>query len=546
MRFILALLFIVQTAPSYSDFENSYVIDNLLTKFVSFNDDYYDQLTINDNDSLENKLSRVELTENNKFRFNNTTQGIKLILSKSRTVYCFLENLLVRHLHSLTMMEDTIMSNFAAMVNNKQDDFILNIIAPVDSICITAMQSYLNYQTMHLSIYKDELAKIECDAHQVLVTIIKATYDLIDDKSTIPEVVLNLLRCTPSIWPILSGESCEIGNRDQCGVYKILNCYIRQFNCHSMLDAMKLILKNESCPLWEDERLKTDSELYKAHLGYWKQIVISPKKKPRLIKVSPLVKQKKWPYKMPVLFDINSFQIEVEDLCESYQTETPSDSANQWITDEAMHHRKKVSSNKFVKKKKNRRKKKGNTNSQTSNRLISSTENPETTIKDNKQKQKITSKRNKISPRKKLTPSEKRMIKKADFDLKAQDLLQRSRNNAINCSPQGASGNRKFHSFKESTYERRENITNTWQKVINKIFDHERFSTVKYSKFRALWEYLGGKIGGENNGGSHRTLLGPEGEIVAGIFTHSDGQTYGKSVQKYFTDALKYVGCFAN
>jgi hypothetical protein len=548
MRFILVLLFIVQAKFADSSFDKA-VIYNLFDQIVEFNNDYCDRLDLITSPTVAAKIDRLNLARHNTDRINKNISHVRGVLDKSSSVFFFLESLLVIHLRSLVGEEEQMMSDYLSVIKNDNDVMNMNLVAPVDPICIEALKKFLGDQKNYLFTYEQEILSRDVDSFQAFSLIIKTTYDLILDKREIPESTLNLLRCAPSLWPILSGDATEFCSRDKCGVYRIVNCYIREFNCRTIIEAIKKIANNVPCPLWEKERFYTDSELYKAHIGYRKEIMVPPslranrnkKGRKSIVTIESLVEQGKWHHKMPVLFDYDSLKSPLE-VAEVHEVDEPMEDSNAWIPAATIAHSKKkhVTKAKQKKKSRNRRVRKKPVDC-----AVSSDVALAEVVVEKQPEQEVTSQLTKAGQPKKLKPSEKRALNKAKNQSNFQELLNRSLQKAIDYSAIGAAGNRKFHSFKESTYQKRDDIHDRWQTMIDTIFDYEQFSTMKYKNFKTLWEHLGGQIGGEKSGGSHRTLIGPAGDIVGSIFTHHRSQTYGKSVQKYFTDALGYIGCSA-
>lgn len=110
-------------------------------------------------------------------------------------------------------------------------------------------------------------------------------------------------------------------------------------------------------------------------------------------------------------------------------------------------------------------------------------------------------------------------------------------------------GLRSFHrSMLPSPYP--EHVSPNHQNTVNKFFDSEQQSNIKFKVFATLWISEGGKI--LNSSGSHRELIGPAlahnipGKTLFGIFAHGNNQTYGKAYIKYVQTAILYIGLRPN
>ncbi len=107
-------------------------------------------------------------------------------------------------------------------------------------------------------------------------------------------------------------------------------------------------------------------------------------------------------------------------------------------------------------------------------------------------------------------------------------------------------GHRVLHSkgFVEAKPRREVELASTSQRILDRIFDQSQFQKVKYREFKALWESVNGfeSIKKPGNGGSHRTLLNAQGDVVGSTYTHGGNHTYSKNSIKYIRDALINVG----
>ncbi|MBX9621694.1 MAG: hypothetical protein K2X28_06695 [Alphaproteobacteria bacterium] len=82
------------------------------------------------------------------------------------------------------------------------------------------------------------------------------------------------------------------------------------------------------------------------------------------------------------------------------------------------------------------------------------------------------------------------------------------------------------------------------QKILERLFDSTRFSSVRYQDFAALWRSINGpdSIKNASSGGSHKALLDQSGKVVTGIFAHGEAQTFGKCTIMYIRDAFRQIG----
>ncbi|MDI9638536.1 hypothetical protein QM565_22720 [Geitlerinema splendidum] len=82
------------------------------------------------------------------------------------------------------------------------------------------------------------------------------------------------------------------------------------------------------------------------------------------------------------------------------------------------------------------------------------------------------------------------------------------------------------------------------QRILDRLFDVTRFSSVRYQDFAALWRSINGpdSIKNASSGGSHKALLDQNGKVITGIFAHGESQTFGKRTIKYVRDAFHQIG----
>ena len=85
------------------------------------------------------------------------------------------------------------------------------------------------------------------------------------------------------------------------------------------------------------------------------------------------------------------------------------------------------------------------------------------------------------------------------------------------------------------------------QKNINDLFCADALVNYCFKDFRILWQHVGGQIL-EQRGGSHRQLIGPNGEHLFGTWVPhgSDDSAFGIMGIKYLQTAALYVGLRPN
>ncbi len=79
-------------------------------------------------------------------------------------------------------------------------------------------------------------------------------------------------------------------------------------------------------------------------------------------------------------------------------------------------------------------------------------------------------------------------------------------------------------------------------KTIERIFNPRAYSKTRFSDFQTLWEYLGGRIGGQKSGGSHRSIIWKN-SVIEGTYIPHNGHRYGPRAIKRLRHALDFIGC---
>lgn len=105
-------------------------------------------------------------------------------------------------------------------------------------------------------------------------------------------------------------------------------------------------------------------------------------------------------------------------------------------------------------------------------------------------------------------------------------------------------GMRVFHSEETSlsVQNRYSELKGKLQSVIDKIFSHKEFQTVSYGDFKKLWRHLHGEGSViESNASSHKKLVARNGQVF-GTYAHGDNMKYTKRTIKYLRDALSQTG----
>lgn len=108
-------------------------------------------------------------------------------------------------------------------------------------------------------------------------------------------------------------------------------------------------------------------------------------------------------------------------------------------------------------------------------------------------------------------------------------------------------GMRLFHGADTNTY--RTLISNPnylsgkhW-KTYEAIFDYQAFKNVSFGQIKALWQEINGPNSvRETSGSSHKAFLDANGKVVAGTFAHGNAMTYSKKTIPYIRDALTKIG----
>ena len=79
-------------------------------------------------------------------------------------------------------------------------------------------------------------------------------------------------------------------------------------------------------------------------------------------------------------------------------------------------------------------------------------------------------------------------------------------------------------------------------KTIERIFNPRAYSKTRFSDFQTLWEYLGGRIGAQKSGGSHRSIIWKN-SVIEGTYIPHNGHRYGPRAIKRLRHALDFIGC---
>lgn len=167
-----------------------------------------------------------------------------------------------------------------ALKSCKQEDFLI----PSDPYCLDVMKSGLNkseLKSRNMQFNEAATAR-NVQRYQFLNLLCSSMFKILK-RDELSEESKKLLRASPQLWPLLKGETYDLGHPDGAGGFAIVGAYLQ---CPSVkpyfLSLNKVrdfgkrltplrkaagIIENEriTCSLWETEKHLNDAALYEAH-----------------------------------------------------------------------------------------------------------------------------------------------------------------------------------------------------------------------------------------------------------------------------------------
>ena len=400
-------------------------------------------------------------------------------------------------------------------------DFLL----PSDSELLSHIAPYLDLKSSNATSNNFAIRR-NIQRYQFL-NFLCSTHFKIMRREELSKRTIGLLRASPHLWSLLKDETIDLGHPDEAGGFAIVKAYLKHpfsgseglaglRGLNSLEKAAKRIEQKYPCPLWYQEKLFNDAELYKAHFkgtgknyfipfkglgcsgseGVWLQnptpfeygLWKDPLPFPSFLRpFKPTGEEEIILIREPSFFETFPF----EELDEK-EEEIPIPAGPILLQDV----RARVLESQDL--------------------VIASTE------------------------------------EEFVSDSRVQDVetikipVSASNNSTARCSSSSdfvmPSGIRKFHALMPtSSYAIRELDRND-QDFIDDIFHDRKFSSITYKEFKYFWESQKGRIT-TSHGGSHHLLIGPKGDSLFGTYTHGGGQTYTRKTIKYLRAALWYIGC---
>lgn len=343
--------------------------------------------------------------------------------------------------------------------------------------------------------------------YQFIVSLIKKTFQILSidelDKQTI-----QLLRASPSLWPILQNETFNLGNHDESAGYIRIQTYMKKFGI-GFSDAIRQIRLNVTCPSWEKQKELYDLYWYESHFIEKERFIESKSlgAKNRHTKIGitcritdyeagecndlPYPDFLKMQYERPFIeserfFDTVDFGVFSDEVEPVEEIITPP-----------------------------------------SQNTIDAIDAP--VLQDKSEN---------IVDILDLAPSKLISNNIINDEIVSDNIISDSDYLA-------PSGIRKFHNLMPDAPYPLLDLKKKDQKFVDKIFNSKTSHTISYGEFRKFWQKMGGNII-EDTGSSHKQLIGPKGDSLYGVAAHNDAQTYGKNTIKYFRAALYYIGCRPN
>lgn len=360
------------------------------------------------------------------------------------------------------------------------------LILPSDPYCFDHMQKF-KLKSDNKKFNKIARAR-NVQRYQFLNLLTSSMFKILR-RDELSEETVKLLRVSPQLWPLLKGETHDLGHPDEAGGFAIVSAYLQHpfkkgqglRHDERRLTALKRVAtrinKNVHCPLWETRKPLNDGYLYRTHYPILSlPEVVLPLPYPAFLQSTTHSAEKEevtFPQE-PSFFDTFPFE-KFDDAEEEISVPSPLEEKSESIEEPS---------------------------------VFADRSGP------------------------------------SCYSAPPPTFIASSFTSTPSCSTDFImpSGIRKFHDLIPlSPYADRE-LDKSDQSFIDKIFDVRGFKNITYGEFKAFWTRQGGKIVG-SHGGSHRRLVGPKGDSLSGTYTHGRGQTYTPKTIKYLRAALWYIGC---
>ncbi|MDI9636347.1 hypothetical protein QM565_11355 [Geitlerinema splendidum] len=316
-------------------------------------------------------------------------------------------------------------------------------------------------------------------------------------RDELSEKTVKLLRVSPQLWPLLKGETYDLGHPDEAGGFAIVSAYMQhpfkkeeglrpnERRLTSLSRAATRIRRNVHCSLWEKNKSLNDEYLYRTYSS------------------TLSLPEVELPLPYPAFLQPTSHSTEIEEVAfphepsffETFPFEKFDDTEEEVSVSNSLE---------------------GQSVSIEGPSIVTDSSGPSCS---SDLPPPIASSSISLPP-----PSSGFIIPSSSSDF---------------IMPSGV---RKFHDFiPSSPYEVRK-LKKKDQSFIESVFDAREFKNITYGDFETFWIKQGGRVVG-SHGGSHRLLVGPKGDSLSGTYTHGRGQTYTSKTIKYLRAALWYIGC---
>ncbi|MBY0500591.1 MAG: hypothetical protein K2P93_01135 [Alphaproteobacteria bacterium] len=410
-----------------------------------------------------------------------------------------------------------------------------DLILPSDPYCFECMRKYELKSNNEAS---NEYANARNVQRYQFLNLLCSTLYKILRRDELSEGTVKLLRASPKLWPLLRGETKDLGHPDEAGGFAIVNAYLQYpFRGGEGLDGKRglnplekaaiRIEKKVFCPLWEQEKLRNDAALCEAH--YEKRTNFTPfeglgcPSDQGIYQELTLFECGEWkedlpypPFLQPVRQNVESEEVVTlnePSFFEAFPFEQLEESEEVLAIQDELAPQVMFSSSL----------------SQSGQSLITARSIDEEVVAEPAAEQVDSYEETSASSC--LTPGSS-----------ALPAPSASASTTYSFDFIMPSGIRKFHAFMPQTPYLIQQLAAQDQAFVDQIFDKRRFRTLTFKEFRLFWEKQKGTIV-SSHGGSHQLLIGPKGDSLFGTYAHGGGQTYTPKTIKYLQAALWYIGC---
>ncbi|MBX9620432.1 MAG: hypothetical protein K2X28_00110 [Alphaproteobacteria bacterium] len=364
----------------------------------------------------------------------------------------------------------------------KQEDFLI----PSDPHCLNVMKR-CQLKSSNAQ-FNEAATSRNVQRYQFLNLLCSSMFKILQ-RDELSEETVKLLRLSPQLWPLLKGETYDLGHPDEAGGFAVVSAYLQhpfkegqglrhnEKRLTSLNRAATRIERNIYCPLWEKNKLLNDEYLYRTYSSTLSLPEVElPLPYPTFLQASSHsteTEEVAFPHE-PSFFETFPFE-KFDNTEEEISTSTPLEEQSESIEGSSIA------------------------------AADTSGSSPSSGLP---------------------TP------------------IASSSSSMPSCSTDFImpSGIRKFHALIPSSPYAERGLNKKDQSFIDSVFDAREFKKISYGDFETFWIKQGGKVVG-SHGGSHRLLVGPNGDSLGGTYTHGRGETYTAKTIKYLRAALWYIGC---